>query len=126
MGHHDLLREPLRRASEPLLPPLLFANRVFNFASIVMALTFMGLMGASVFFPLFFQLVMGSSPATSGMLTVPMMAGMIVASSLIGRLVARANKYKEGQGAGLGVADLPGFSLSPLPGVPGVGGLGVG
>lgn len=94
----------LRRAAEPVLPPDLFGNRVFNLASVVMALSFVGLMGSSVFFPLFFQLVMGSSPANSGMLTVPMMAGMIVASSLIGRLVARANKYKEGQVAGLAVA----------------------
>jgi EmrB/QacA subfamily drug resistance transporter len=94
----------LRRAAEPVLPPDLFGNRVFNLASVVMALSFVGLMGSSVFFPLFFQLVMGSSPANSGMLTVPMMAGMIVASSLIGRVVARANKYKEGQVAGLAVA----------------------
>jgi hypothetical protein len=57
-----------------------------------------------VFFPLFFQLVMGSSPANSGMLTVPMMVGMILASSLIGRAVARANRYKEVQVAGLAVA----------------------
>jgi hypothetical protein len=28
-----------------------------------MALSFVGLMGSSVFFPLYFQLVMGSSPA---------------------------------------------------------------
>jgi EmrB/QacA subfamily drug resistance transporter len=94
----------LRRAAEPVLPPDLFGNRVFNLASAVMALSFVGLMGSSVFFPLYFQLVMGSSPAHSGMLTVPMMAGMIVSSALIGRAVARANKYKEVQVIGLAVA----------------------
>jgi EmrB/QacA subfamily drug resistance transporter len=94
----------LRRAPEPVLPPDLFANKVFNVASAVMALTFMGLMGASVFFPLFFQLVMGSSPADSGMLTVPMMAGMIIASTLNGKVLARANKYKQVQLGGLAVA----------------------
>jgi EmrB/QacA subfamily drug resistance transporter len=94
----------LRRAAEPVLPPDLFGNRVFNLASTVMALSFVGLMGSSVFFPLYFQLVMGSSPAHSGMLTVPMMAGMIVSSALIGRAVARANKYKEVQVIGLAVA----------------------
>ena len=94
----------LRRAAEPVLPPDLFGNRVFNLASVVMALSFVGLMGSSVFFPLFFQLVMGSSPANSGMLTVPMMAGMILSSAVIGRLVARANKYKEVQVVGLAVS----------------------
>ena len=37
-----------------------------------MALAFMGLMGSSVFFPLFFQVVMGVSPAHSGFLTGPL------------------------------------------------------
>ncbi len=96
----------LRRVPEPVLPPDLFANRVFNVASIVMALTFMGLMGASVFFPLFFQLVMNSSPAHSGMMTVPMMVGMIVSSTLNGRVLSRANKYKQVQVGGLTVAVL--------------------
>jgi len=96
----------LRRAAEPVLPPDLFQSRVFNVASIVMALTFMGLMGSSIFFPLFFQLVMGSSPADSGMLTVPMMIGMILVSTLNGRVLAPMNKYKQVQVAGLALAVL--------------------
>jgi MFS family permease len=96
----------LRRAAEPVLPPDLFANRVFNVASIVMALTFMGLMGASVFFPLFFQLVMGSSPAHSGMMTVAMMVGMIASSTLNGRVLSRSGRYKAVQVAGLAAAVL--------------------
>jgi len=96
----------LRRVPEPVLPPDLFANRVFNVASIVMALTFMGLMGASVFFPLFFQLVMGSSPAHSGMMTVAMMVGMIGSSTVNGRMLSRSGKYKAVQVGGLSVAVL--------------------
>lgn len=96
----------LRRAAEPVLPPDLFHSRVFNVASIVMALTFMGLMGASVFFPLFFQLVMGSSPAHSGMMTVAMMVGMIASSTLNGRVLSRSGKYKAVQVAGLAAAVL--------------------
>jgi MFS family permease len=71
-----------------------------------MALTFMGLMGASVFFPLFFQLVMGSSPAHSGMMTVAMMVGMIASSTLNGRVLSRSGKYKAVQVAGLSAAVL--------------------
>jgi predicted MFS family arabinose efflux permease len=96
----------LRRAAEPVLPPDLFANRVFNVASVVMALTFMGLMGASVFFPLFFQFVMGSSPAHSGMMTVAMMVGMIASSTLNGRVLSRSGKYKAVQVCGLTAAVL--------------------
>lgn len=96
----------LRRTPEPVLPPDLFQNRVFNVASIVMGLTFVGLMGASVFFPLYFQLVMGLNPARSGLMTVAMMAGMIVSSTLNGRVLSKSGKVKAVQVAGLSVAVL--------------------
>lgn len=89
---------------EPVLPPDLFENRTFNIASLVMAVTFMGLMGASVFFPLFFQLVMGTSPAESGVMTVAMMVGLVASSMFNGRVLSRSGKYKMVQVAGLGVA----------------------
>jgi MFS family permease len=87
-----------------VLPPDLFGNRVFSIASLVMALTFMGLMGASVFFPLFFQLVMGVSPSRSGMMTVAMMLGLMLSSMLNGRVLQRSARYKTMQLAGLAVA----------------------
>jgi EmrB/QacA subfamily drug resistance transporter len=96
----------LRRAPEPVLPPDLFHNRVFNVGSLVMALTFMGLMGASVFFPLYFQLVKGISPSRSGFMTVAMMAGMVAASTLNGRVLSRSGKYKKVQIVGLAGAVL--------------------
>jgi len=99
----------VRKVPEPVLPPDLFGNRVFNVASVVMALTFMGLMGATVFFPLFFQVVMGSSPASSGLLTVAMMLGLVGSSMLSGRRLARTGKYKGVQLGGL-LAALVAFS----------------
>jgi len=92
------------RVDEPVLPPDLFENRTFNIASLVMAMTFMGLMGASVFFPLFFQLVMGTSPAESGVMTVAMMVGLVASSMFNGRVLSRSGKYKMVQVAGLAVA----------------------
>lgn len=91
----------VRRVPEPVLPPDLFGNRVFAIGSVVMALTFMGLMGATVFFPLFFQVVMGSSPANSGLLTVAMMLGLVGSSMIGGRMLARSGKYKAVQLGGL-------------------------
>lgn len=91
----------VRKVPEPVLPPDLFGNRVFAIASVVMALTFMGLMGATVFFPLFFQVVMGSSPASSGLLTVAMMLGLVGSSMIGGRMLSRSGKYKGVQVVGL-------------------------
>lgn len=94
----------VRRAPEPILPPELFANRLFVVASLVLALTFMGMLGASLFFPLFFQLVMGVSPSDSGFLTGPMMVGVVISSVLNGRVLLRSGRYKRTQIVGLTLA----------------------
>ncbi|MYM86020.1 DHA2 family efflux MFS transporter permease subunit [Rugamonas sp. FT82W] len=97
----------VRRVPEPVLPPDLFHNRVFNVASAVLALTFVGMMGSSVFFPLLFQMVMGVSPAHSGLLTMPMMIGLVIASTQNGRVLAKFHgRYKPAQTIGLGLATL--------------------
>jgi EmrB/QacA subfamily drug resistance transporter len=94
----------IRRVPEPVLPLDLFRNRLFVLASIVMACTFMGLLGASIFFPLFFQVVMGVSPAHSGLLTVPLMVGVLISSIANGRLLLRTGRYKPAQVGGLSLA----------------------
>lgn len=96
----------VKHEPEPVLPLDLFHNRLFVIACIVLALTFMGLLGASLFFPLFFQLVMGVSPARSGLLTAPLMAGIATASLFNGRVLLRSGRYKPAQVAGLGIATL--------------------
>ena len=62
-----------------------------------MALAFMGMAGAGLFFPLFFQLVMGVSAAHSGVLTGPMMVGVVVSSVVNGRVLLRSGRYKRTQ-----------------------------
>ncbi len=94
----------VRRVPEPVLPPILFHNRVFVIACVVMALTFMGMLGASVFFPFFFQAVMGASPSRSGILTGPLMIGVVISSVVNGRVLLRSGRYKPAQTAGLAAA----------------------
>ena len=93
-----------RRTPEPVLPPELFSNRLFVVASVVLALTFMGMLGSSLFFPLFFQLVMGISPSNSGVLTGPMMVGVVISSVVNGRVLLRSGRYKRTQIVGLAAA----------------------
>jgi len=95
-----------RRAAEPVLSPHIFHNRVFVVASGVMGLTFMGLFGAAVFLPLFFQLVLGFQPARAGLLMAPMTGGIIITSFIGGRLVSRTGRYKSFTVAGLAAATL--------------------
>lgn len=97
----------VRHEPEPVLPLELFGNRLFVIACIVLALTFMGMLGASLFFPLFFQIVMGVSPAHSGFLTGPLMIGVVISSMVNGRvLLQRFGRYKPAQLFGLSLATL--------------------
>ncbi len=95
-----------RRSEEPVLSPHIFHNRTVVIASSVMGLTFMGLFGAFVFLPLFFQLVLGMAPAQAGLMLAPMTGGMIFTSFLGGRLVTRTGRFKTLTVAGLGAATL--------------------
>ncbi len=83
-----------RFAAEPILAPRLFANRVFVLAVLVIAFAAIGMFGALVFMPLFFQLVLGASPAMAGLMIAPMMGGVIVSSFVGGRLVSITGRYK--------------------------------
>lgn len=97
----------LGRVPEPVLPLDLFGNRVFVVASVVLALTMMGMQGSALFFPLFFQTVMGVTPSHSGFLTGPLMIGIVVSSLVNGRvLLPRTGRYKPTQIAGLSAAVL--------------------
>lgn len=96
----------LQRCAEPILPPALFTHRVFNISSLVMAMTFMGLFGASIFLPMYSQLVAGDSSTVSGLMMVPLMLGAVLGSLLSGRLMARTARYKPAQLCGLTMAFL--------------------
>ena len=88
-----LIRQELS-ASEPILPPHVFANPVFLVAVSVIGLNAMALFGSLVFLPLFFQVVLGASASKAGLMMAPMMGGVIVASVTGGRLVSRFGRYK--------------------------------
>jgi hypothetical protein len=67
----------------------------------------MGMQGSALFFPLFFQTVMGVTPSLSGFLTGPLMVGIVISSVVNGRvLLPRTGRYKPTQLVGLGAAVL--------------------
>ena len=87
-----------RRAAEPILPPMLFRNRVFIVTSAVAMVVGFALFGALTYLPLFQQVVRGLSPTASGLQLLPVMGGLLV---VLDRL--RADHHAHG--ALQGVAD---------------------
>jgi MFS family permease len=50
--------------------------------------------GTSVFLSQYMQIARGKSPTESGLLTIPMVVGLMVSSTVIGRVISRTGRYK--------------------------------
>jgi EmrB/QacA subfamily drug resistance transporter len=82
------------RATEPILPLRLFGNRTFSLANAAGFVVGFGMFGGIIYIPLYLQIVKGASPTESGLLMLPMMAGIIITSIVSGQLTARWGRYK--------------------------------
>jgi EmrB/QacA subfamily drug resistance transporter len=81
------------RSKEPIIPLSLFKNRIVAVSEIITFLSGVGMFGAIVFIPLFFQGVLGTSATFSGNIMIPMMMGTIVGSFITGQLLVRAGGH---------------------------------
>lgn len=82
------------RTEEPLLPMYLFRNRIYTVSALVTLITGFGMMGSLFYIPLFVQGVIGSSATNSGLVTVPMMISMAIASAVTGQIMSRLGRYR--------------------------------
>ena len=92
-----------RRAADPIVPLHLLRTRVVAVSSTALFLATAALFAVTVFVPLFLQATTGATPTEAGLLLVPAMLGITVATTLTGRSVARTGRYKRFPVAGLGL-----------------------
>ena len=83
-----------RHAAEPVLPPRLFANRVFSVTSAIGLIVGFALFGSVTYLPLFLQVVNGASPTGSGLQILPLMGGLLITSIGSGQIISRTGRYK--------------------------------
>ncbi|WP_338784174.1 MFS transporter [Streptomyces sp. DG1A-41] len=81
-------------AAEPLIPLRLFRDSVFTVTGLVGLVTGAGLFGAASYLPTYLQMVDGVSATESGLLMLPMMAGIVGASIIAGQLISHTGRYK--------------------------------
>ena len=98
------------RVSEPIVPLSLFRIRTFWSANLAAFIISMSFLGVVTFLPLFLQLGLGVSATKSGMAMLPLMGGLILASTISGQLVTRTGVYRRYMLAG-GVLLLAGVFL---------------
>jgi EmrB/QacA subfamily drug resistance transporter len=102
------------RVSEPIVPMGLFKNPVFRVSSVIGFIVGLAMFGAIVFMPLFLQLVQGSSPTEAGLQLLPMMAGLLIASVISGRLISLLGRYKIFPIIGTALASIGMYLLSTI------------
>jgi EmrB/QacA subfamily drug resistance transporter len=82
------------RAKDPVIPLALFKNRTFVNATLIGLTLGLGMFSAIGFIPTFLQMSSGTSAAASGLLMLPMMAGLIGTSIVSGIAITRTGRYK--------------------------------
>jgi EmrB/QacA subfamily drug resistance transporter len=83
-----------RRAAEPILPLWLFRNRTVVLAIISGLVIGVGLYAGTTFLSQYFQLSEGRSPTVAGLLALPMIFGLALASGLSGRVITATGRWK--------------------------------
>ncbi|MFF0189801.1 MDR family MFS transporter [Streptomyces sp. NPDC005244] len=82
------------RAAQPMLPMRLFSNPVFTVCSILSFIVGFAMLGAMTFLPTYLQYVDGDSATISGVRTLPLVVGLLIASIFSGNVVSKTGQYR--------------------------------
>ncbi|SDP76104.1 drug resistance transporter, EmrB/QacA subfamily [Streptomyces sp. cf386] len=82
------------KASEPIVPLRLFRNRTITLASLASLFVGIAMFAGTIFFSQYFQLARNESPTMSGVLTIPMIVGLFISSTVSGQVITRTGRWK--------------------------------
>lgn len=82
------------RAAQPMLPMRLFRNPVFTVCSVLSFVVGFAMLGAMTFLPTYLQYVDGDSATVSGVRTLPLVIGLLIASVFSGNVTSKTGRYR--------------------------------
>ncbi|WP_229067612.1 MDR family MFS transporter [Actinoplanes sp. DH11] len=82
------------RVDEPVVPLSIVRQRTTALAILGSLAVGMAMFGGSVFLGQYFQIGRGYSPTEAGLLMIPMMIGILVSSTIGGRMITKSGKIK--------------------------------
>ncbi|MBY3554004.1 MDR family MFS transporter [Modestobacter lapidis] len=82
------------RVREPIVPLRLFRDRTTTLAIIASVAIGVAMFGSTVFLGQYLQISRGYSPTAAGLLTIPMVGGLLVSSTASGILISRYGRWK--------------------------------
>lgn len=80
--------------ADPIIPMSLFRNRTFTLSVVASIAVGVAMFGTSVFLGQYMQLARGATPTESGLLTLPMIGGLLITSTIVGNLISRFGVWK--------------------------------
>jgi len=82
------------KAAEPIIPMRLFRNDIFTVAAIMSLLSGLVMFASLIYLPEYQQLVHGYSATKSGLMMLPLVAGLLVAMIASGRIISKTGHYR--------------------------------
>ncbi len=82
------------RAREPVIPLHLFRDRTIGLAVLASAMAGIAIFGSTVFLAQYFQIARGMAPAAAGLMSLPLVVGLLVSSIGTGRLITTSGRWK--------------------------------
>ncbi|GAA2546587.1 MDR family MFS transporter [Winogradskya consettensis] len=82
------------RATEPIIPLSIFRNRTVSLTVIASVLVGVAMFGGTVFLSQYFQVSLGKSPTVAGLMSLPMIFGLLVSSTVAGQLITKYGRWK--------------------------------
>ncbi|MCD9880121.1 MFS transporter [Streptomyces guryensis] len=82
------------KVREPIIPLRLFRNRTITLASLASLFVGVAMFTGTVFFSQYFQLARDKSPTMSGVMTIPMIGGLFISSTVSGQFITRTGRWK--------------------------------
>ncbi|MEU5691924.1 MDR family MFS transporter [Actinosynnema sp. NPDC020468] len=83
-----------KRAAEPIVPLDIVKRRTTALAILASLAVGMAMFGGAVFLGQYFQIGRGYTPTQAGLLTIPMMAGVLASSIVSGRMITKSGRVK--------------------------------
>ncbi|HEY5152616.1 MAG TPA: MDR family MFS transporter [Candidatus Saccharimonadales bacterium] len=83
-----------RRVPEAIIPPVLFRNSIFTVSVMLSFLAGIAMFAAILYIPEYQQIVRGFSPTESGLMTMPLVGGLLASMITSGRMMTRSGRYR--------------------------------
>lgn len=82
------------RAAEPIIPLAIFRNRTVTLATVATVIVGVLMFGSGTFLSQYLQISLGKSPMVAGLMTLPLVFGLLVSSTVAGKMITQHGRWK--------------------------------